>query len=89
MQIQDCVYIATGGERGLSGGAAWMRNFMELYDTDQEAFQLILREAEERMNVQDEKAPPCSFEIDTSIHGGKIQVSYKIHIHQVVVEKES
>ena len=75
MQIQDCVYIATSGRSGLSGGAAWMRNFMELYDTDQEAFQLILREAEERMNVQDEKALPCSFEIDASTPNDTLEVN--------------
>jgi len=59
MQIHDCVYIATGGKKGLSGGAAWMRNFMELYDSNPEAFQTILRDAKEHMKVQvsvDEKS---------------------------------
>lgn len=54
MQIHDCVYIDSGGERGLSGGANWMRNFMELYDSDPEAFQTILKDAREHVKVQED-----------------------------------
>lgn len=56
-------------------GSAWMRNFMELYDTDQEAFQLILREAEKRMDVQDEKEQRCAVEIDASMSTDTLEVN--------------
>ncbi|SDP76677.1 hypothetical protein SAMN05216366_1527 [Selenomonas ruminantium] len=53
MQIHNCDYVFTGGKHGLSGGAGWISSIMEVYDTDPEAFQAILREARERMYIKE------------------------------------